>query len=263
MLLATLLSKMPRVLSSTRSRITYHNFRQMLHTSSRLNSSSAWNDEFAGLTLANPKVKQFLQKITDEYEDLSRSEQRSRAGHRRFATLTPLLKILETRNETLENLDQLETEMKSEQDTELLALIEEEKNVNVVTYLMYRIFFNCKQIKVFCKFVVRIGDPAVAFDFLTHRRRHVFVAHLRGVDRSWWPGGHAVRRRNVRHVLFVFCVQRLGRRCADGGLDGVGWNPSCQRNRQRQRCVRFAEVRGRSPSGAAYSGNGAGRQSAY
>lgn len=92
------------------------------------------SDEFAGLTLASPKVKLFLHKLSEEYEDLSRTEQRSRSGHRRLATLSPLLKLLETRNETEENLNQLQTEMKNEQDKELMGLIEEEKKVSSILF---------------------------------------------------------------------------------------------------------------------------------
>lgn len=95
----------------------------------RLFSSSPADDEFAGLTLSSPKVKRFLETVRLEYEDLSRTEQRDRAGHRRLATLTPLIKILAERSSILENLQQLQTEMKAERDKELLALIEEEKIV--------------------------------------------------------------------------------------------------------------------------------------
>lgn len=92
-------------------------------------SSCSPTDEFAGLTLAHPNVQRFLETLSKEHTDLARSEQRNRAGHRRLATLGPLLQILDARNETLHSLEQLHTEMSGERDKELLALIEEEKNV--------------------------------------------------------------------------------------------------------------------------------------
>lgn len=126
-MLASIYNKVPRIIVNG---CRINQLRQAVSSLHRSNSSNASNDEFAGLTLANPKVQHFLRNLGEEYADLTRSEQRSRAGHRRLATLTPLLKILETRNETLENLKQLQTEMKNEQDKELLGLIEEEKKVH-------------------------------------------------------------------------------------------------------------------------------------
>lgn len=86
-------------------------------------------DDFAGLSLASPKVQRFLESIGQEYEDLTRNEQRSREGHRRLATILPLVKVMDERNSVLDNLKQLQTEMKEEKDKELVALIEEEKQV--------------------------------------------------------------------------------------------------------------------------------------
>lgn len=95
----------------------------------RLCSTNPLSDEFAGLKLSSSKVQRFLETISQEYVDLTRTEQRNRAGHRRLATLTPLIQIQKERSLTLENLQQLEMEMKAERDKELLALIEEEKKV--------------------------------------------------------------------------------------------------------------------------------------
>lgn len=167
----SLFNKLPRVLFNT-SRIS-----QFAPFVPKVNSSSASSDEFAGLTLGSPKVKLFLQKLTDEYEDLSRSDQRSRVGHRRLATLTPLMKLLDTRNETLENLNQLQAEMKNEKDKELLELIKEENKVfKLIKGVINQSYFNATQ--VIFRFRIPTGNEFNAIDILTYGRGNLFIANL-------------------------------------------------------------------------------------
>lgn len=96
------------------------------HTAATTVSS---DDDFAGLRLQDTAVQRFLRSIRAEHEDLTRSDQRSRAGHQRLAVLQPLIRLLDEQTEQQQQLAQLLDEMSAEKDAELLALIEEEKQV--------------------------------------------------------------------------------------------------------------------------------------
>lgn len=95
-------------------------------TTKRLCSGS--EQEFAGLTLADSQVQKFLATILEEHTELCRSDIRSRKGHRRLVTLSPLIDCFVRRSSVLANLKQLE-EMQNEQDKDLLQMIEDEKKV--------------------------------------------------------------------------------------------------------------------------------------
>lgn len=88
-------------------------------------------EEFAGLQLSDKKVQRFLNVINKEYEELNRSEIRNREGHRRLATIRPLIEIESKRKQVLNNAYQLSKEMNNEKDKDLLSLIEDEKMVNI------------------------------------------------------------------------------------------------------------------------------------
>lgn len=87
------------------------------------------DDAFAGLRLQDDAVQRFLRSIQTEHEDLTRSDQRSRAGHQRLAQLQPLIDIMVEHGEQQSQLEQLVREMGEEKDAELVAMIAEEKQV--------------------------------------------------------------------------------------------------------------------------------------
>lgn len=98
------------------------------HTATN-NASANSDDDFAGLRLHDTAVQRFLHSIRAEHEDLTRSDQRSRAGHQRLAVVQPLIRLLDEQREQQQQLAQLLDAMRTEKDAELLALMEEEKQV--------------------------------------------------------------------------------------------------------------------------------------
>lgn len=90
-------------------------------------SAAVVKDEFSGLSLADTQVQRFLDSLTEEYTQLSRTEIRNRDGHRRLSILQPLIDCNQRRATVLDNLDQLAEEMRKEQDKDLLAMMDDEK----------------------------------------------------------------------------------------------------------------------------------------
>lgn len=102
------------------------------HTASAATTATT-DDDFGGLRLHDTAVQRFLRSIRTEYDDLARSDQRSRAGHQRLAALQPLIALLDEQTEQQQQLAQLLDEMRAEKDAELLALIDDEKKVPLMS----------------------------------------------------------------------------------------------------------------------------------
>lgn len=95
----------------------------------RLCSDSTQTLEFAGLSVADTQVQKFIATILEEHTELCRSDIRSREGHRRLASLSPLIDCMARRSTVLANLKQLNEEMQNEKDKDLLQMIEDERKV--------------------------------------------------------------------------------------------------------------------------------------
>lgn len=96
----------------------------------RLFCSNVIKDDYGGLTANSAEVIKYLQNAKTEYYELvNRRESLGRDGQQKIRELQQMVEIFECRTTAIKNLEILDEEMTREKDSELLALMKDERKV--------------------------------------------------------------------------------------------------------------------------------------